>query len=208
MRSALSVAGGRSLFKKGDLVPRFAELYTNQYADSLGTYTRASPSGKASASQSSEQENANATKAIHNQIRPVKTPCFRNGRFFMGSRATGTTRVFSESVPCARRSPRTLTPANKGLAKPTPRRAPRSPSRRRAPPPQTWKCGRAEALRGACSLMCASRRKGWDRRRGTIELHTFARVSLFSHVVVRLAVDADSLLQGGGSPEGFPSFLI
>ena len=49
---------------------------------------------------------------------------------------------------------------------------------------------------------------GRDRRRGTIELHTFARISLFSHVVVRLAVDADSLLQGEGSPEGFPSFLI
>lgn len=49
---------------------------------------------------------------------------------------------------------------------------------------------------------------GRDRRRGTIELHTFARISLFLHVVVRLAVDADSLLQGEGSPEGFPSFLI
>lgn len=122
-------------------------------------YMRVSPSGKASASQSSEQENTNATKATYNQIRPVKTSCFRNGRFFMGSRAIGTTRVFSESVPSARRSPCTLTPANKGLAKPTPRRAPRSPSRRRAPPPQTRKCGRAEALRGACSLMCASRRK-------------------------------------------------
>ncbi len=121
------VSCGSWLFLQPRLVPRKPARYTFLSTNMCGVHTRASPSGKASASQSSEQENANATKATHNQIRPVKTPYFRNGRFFMGSRATGTTRVFSESVPSARRSPRTLTPANTGRARPTPRRARRSP---------------------------------------------------------------------------------